>query len=116
MMDNGQTELIRAAHAGDAELCRQLGPALVNVPDGHGKTPLMHALERGHERAALALLEHTDLRLATNFGRTALHVAAARGVSPQLAARLLERGAPPDAADDKGERRERLCVEGGGNG
>jgi ankyrin repeat protein len=102
-MENGQTELHRAALAGEAELCRQLSAAQANVADGHGKTPLVLALERGNERAAEVLVEHTDPAVTTGFGRTALHVAAARGVSAQLARRLLERGVARDAVDDKGK-------------
>ncbi|KAJ1470141.1 ankyrin repeat-containing domain protein, partial [Baffinella frigidus] len=54
-------------------------PALVNVKNHRGETPLHHAAFCGHEAVALLLLQHgADVTSTDNSGRAALHDAASQ--------------------------------------
>jgi ankyrin repeat protein len=85
----------------------------VNVTDRQGRTPLMHAAQRGDWGVVQSLLDHgTDLHVKDAQGRTALLIAAEalhnfrdyEGSSDQTEVmnRLLKRGADPNTADAAG--------------
>ncbi|EGR50692.1 uncharacterized protein TRIREDRAFT_58115, partial [Trichoderma reesei QM6a] len=50
----------------------------VNSKSAHGRTPLCHAIDRGHDALLALLLEQPelDVNLAVDFAATALHLAA----------------------------------------
>jgi len=65
----------------------------VNRPEGeHGWTPLMWAINGGHEAIAIHLLQHkkTDPNKADIYGQTALHHAAVSG-NTQILVHMLAR-------------------------
>lgn len=96
-VEDGHTELMRAALAGDTVNMRELlaAGADVNAKDGEGRTALMFAVTNMHTDIARELLEHgADVNATANDGGTALMLAASSGDTEGVRA-LLRKGADP---------------------
>jgi len=109
----GGTVLLLAAIEGDTDVCESLisRGASLNRPSAVGLTPLMGALERGHEDLAMFLVSYGaefDKR-DPRSGETLLFAAAARGLRrhydqmlPHVAAQAVAQGKPPPPAVEDG--------------
>lgn len=89
----GRTPLIAAVMYNDnADAVKALADMLVtnlNARDNDGLTALQHAVALGREDAALYLIKkQADPNVTDNFGRTPLHIAAAKGMTRAVDALL----------------------------
>ena len=107
----GETPLCAAAGIGDDAIIAALVAAGANpdAPNRHGERPLHLACRAGHEAAARALIDGgADVNAKTvsnpnnaDSGQTVL-IAALSSRKLPLIAMLVERGADPQGADDRG--------------
>src|SRR2546425_309562 len=98
-VEDGHTELMRAALQGDTAAVKSLlaGGAEVNAKDNEGRTALMFAVTNLHSETARELLEHgADVNASAHDGGTALMLAASSGDIESVRA-LLSKGA--DSSD-----------------
>lgn len=98
-------ELCNAAAAGNVDRVKALlaaDPALVNVKDRSGHTPLHRAAEKGQQVLAEVLIARgADVNVQSPAGNTPLHRAAREGHAP-VAKLLLDKQANPNAKDREG--------------
>lgn len=108
---------VAALHGNVAVVKVLLGAVTKTARNAGGWTPLMAALWRGHEAAALAILMsslYVNAAARLGDGNTALHFAA-RNAGPLVEFvlnGLLERGAPIDAENDAGDTPLHIAVRG----
>jgi ankyrin repeat protein len=95
--------LYYAALCGIRDLVERLldaHPQDLNTQGGYFKTPLLAALDKGHQNVALFLLERgADVQPRGGMGRTALYMASSHGYT-ELVRSLLDRGADPNVECD----------------
>ena len=90
---------------GNIDLVRELleAKAQINITDGEGRTPLMHACFRNHHECVTALIDaKADLETETFMGETALVHACKKGYSP-VALALIKAGADINSETRKGD-------------
>src|SRR5215475_5916501 len=95
------SELFQAIRNGDTAFIKaHLTKAEIEVRDGHGATPLMHAAAFGNSQTLKLLLDGgADVNAHNDFGATALLWAAR---NPDKARLLIERGADVNAQSKQG--------------
>jgi ankyrin repeat protein len=73
----------------------------VNSKSAHGRTPLCHAIDRGHDALLALLLEQPelDVNLAVDFAATALHLAVRRQNQAAMKAILAHPNVDPNRQD-----------------
>jgi|GEM_PF-1885970 len=90
--------------AGDLAEVKKLldaDPALVNIQDTNGDTPIFFALGRRRDMVDLLLERGADVKIRNRFGQTLLHRAAAGG-ELDLVRLFLSRGLDINAVDNEG--------------
>ncbi|MBS0512234.1 MAG: ankyrin repeat domain-containing protein [Proteobacteria bacterium] len=103
-IDLSVANFVRAAEAGDAELCRLFIHAGLDVDarDSRHWTPLLIAAFNGNEKLALELLRYgADMHATDLAGYTPLHWAGYNGY-PKVVQLLLVKGLPADVASNAG--------------
>lgn len=98
-----QTVLHHASKSGHIAVAQFLldrpGSSDPNAKDSTGRTPIIYAVEAGHEQMARLLLAHgADPHQTDTSGKTALHWAVLQG-TPSLVQLLLSHGASIEAQD-----------------
>ncbi|GES57670.1 hypothetical protein ATEIFO6365_0001095900 [Aspergillus terreus] len=98
-----QSPMTYAAMYGNLEIARilrRMAPGSLNQADEDGKTPLFHAVEKGHVKLVEYLVgERVDLNVSEKKGgQTALHCAAQDGLE-EMVQILLRSNAAKDAQD-----------------
>jgi len=99
-------------HANLAEVRAHAAREAINVPDGSGTTPLMHAAVYGDARMMKLLLDAgADAAAVNTHGQTALHRAAHDEAKVRL---LLDHRAPPHAVTRSGQSALLIAAARGG--
>ncbi len=100
----GNTPLHWAARAGNTRLVQALlRHKARHTGNAAGATPLLLAIQNGHDHATALLLKNgADVNATNHYGRTPLHAAAATGNVP-VAKQLLDGGAGINALDWNGD-------------
>jgi ankyrin repeat protein len=96
--ENGQTDLMAAAHNGDADETAHIlsMPCDIDAQDSHGMTALMYAAVQGHADVLQVLANHhANLELQSAQRYTALMYAVRKGHTTSVQA-LLAAKADPD--------------------
>lgn len=105
---NGQLDAVKTVAAAGADL-----NGIDNGPNGW--TPILHAIHKGQDQAALLLLDlGADVNAKSRGGLTALMMAAGYG-NAKLVAELLDRGADPYVQNSHGESALSVAVTGVGD-
>ena len=106
-IDYDPGRLMLAVRTNNTSMARQLleklpDPALLNVTDDWGYTPLHSAAEENKtDICRLLLAANANIRIKDTFGNTALHLAASGG-STDVCELLVSRRAPLDVRNDAG--------------